>query len=52
MCLGSQLPGGQAGKVYLMRNVQGSSFSGYEVWDVTDVNARDRVGAASPSLYA
>jgi hypothetical protein len=39
MCLGSQLPGGQAGKVYLMRNVQGSSFSGYEVWDVTDVNA-------------
>jgi hypothetical protein len=39
MCLGSDLPGGQAGKVYLMRNVQGGSSSGYEVWDVTDVTA-------------
>lgn len=39
MCLGSQLPQGQAGHVYLLRNIQGSSFSGYEVWDVTNVNA-------------
>jgi len=39
MCLGSQLPGGIAGKVYLLRNVQGSSASGYEVWDVTNVKA-------------
>ena len=33
MCLGSDLPGGVAGKVYLMRNYQ----RGYETWDVTDV---------------
>jgi hypothetical protein len=39
MCLGSQLPQGQAGHVYLLRNIQGSSFSGYEVWDVTNVEA-------------
>jgi len=40
MCLGSQLPGGQAGKVYLLRNIQGSAAqqSGYETWDVTDVS--------------
>ncbi len=37
LCLGSQLPGGTAGKVYMLRNVQGSSASGYEVWDVTNV---------------
>ena len=40
MCLGSQLPGGAAGKVYLLRNVQANnnlSISGYQVWDVTDV---------------
>ena len=38
MCLGSQLPGGTPGKVYLMRNVQGNDAaqSGYQVWDVTD----------------
>jgi len=37
MCLGSDLPKGVPDHVYLMRNVQGSSASGYEVWDVTDV---------------
>jgi hypothetical protein len=37
MCLGSDLPGGKAGKVYLLRNIQGSSDAGYEVYDVTDV---------------
>jgi hypothetical protein len=37
MCLGSDLPGGAPGHVYMMRNVQGSSASGYEVWDVTNV---------------
>jgi hypothetical protein len=39
MCLGSDLPGGTPGKVYMMRNVQSNtaSASGYEVWDVTDV---------------
>ena len=36
LCLGSDLPNGQTGKVYLARNIQGSSASGYEVWDVTD----------------
>jgi hypothetical protein len=43
MCLGSQLPNaaanGLVGKVYLMRNVQGGTSSGYEVWDVTNVSA-------------
>src|SRR5437879_6927857 len=38
MCLGSQLPGGMPGHVYLLRNIQGSSASGYEVWDVTNVS--------------
>src|SRR5713101_3064452 len=38
MCLGSDLPKGLPGHVYLMRNVQGSSASGYEVWDVTNVS--------------
>jgi LVIVD repeat len=41
MCLGSVLPHGTAGHVYLLRNVQGSAaqMSGYEVWDVTNVSA-------------
>jgi hypothetical protein len=40
MCLGSDLPGGTPDnkKVYLLRNIQGSSASGYETWDVTDVH--------------
>src|SRR5438093_4191076 len=39
MCLGSDLPGGTSGKVYLLRNIQGNTaqLSGYETWDVTDV---------------
>jgi hypothetical protein len=39
MCLGSDLPRGITGKVYMMRNVQvgDPDVSGYEVWDVTDV---------------
>jgi hypothetical protein len=37
MCLGSVLPGGDRNKVYMLRNVQGSTASGYEQWDVTDV---------------
>jgi hypothetical protein len=38
MCLGSDLPGGKDGHVYLLRNIQGSTVqrSGYEIWDVTD----------------
>jgi hypothetical protein len=43
-CLGSDLPGGLPGHVYLMRNVQGSSASGYEVWDVTNVNGPTLAG--------
>ena len=41
MCLGSDLPGGISGHVYLMRNVQSgnAALSGYEVWDVTNVSA-------------
>jgi hypothetical protein len=38
MCLGSDLPGGTNGHVYLLRNIQGSSASGYEIWDVTEVS--------------
>jgi hypothetical protein len=45
MCLGSDLPGGTHGHVYLLRNVQGSSASGYEVWDVTNVSNPTLVGA-------
>ena len=37
LCLGTDLPGGTRGHVYLLRNIQGSSASGYEQWDVTDV---------------
>jgi hypothetical protein len=47
MCLGSDLPGGMSGHVYLLRNVQGdrSQLSGYEVWDVTDVTNPTMAGA-------
>jgi hypothetical protein len=45
MCLGSELPHGTPGHVYLMRNVQGSTASGYEVYDVTDVTNPKLVGA-------
>jgi hypothetical protein len=47
MCLGSDLPGGAPGHVYLMRNIQGSAAqqSGYEAWDVTDVTNPKLVGA-------
>lgn len=38
MCLGSQLPSGTTGKVYMMRNVQGGASAGYQVYDVTDVS--------------
>ncbi|HXM83617.1 MAG TPA: hypothetical protein VN929_17025 [Burkholderiales bacterium] len=39
LCLGSDLPKGIPGKVYLLRNIQGTTaqLSGYETWDVTDV---------------
>jgi len=45
-CLGSDLPKGIPGKVYLMRNVQTNtlSVSGYEVWDVTNVSNPTLVG--------
>ena len=45
MCLGSDLPRGTPGHVYLMRNIQGSSASGYEAWDVTNVANPTLVGA-------
>jgi len=45
MCLGSDLPNGTPGRVYLLRNVQGSSASGYEVWDVTNVSSPTLVKA-------
>jgi hypothetical protein len=45
MCLGSQLPGGEKGHVYLMRSVQDSAASGFEVWDVTDPKAAVLSGA-------
>src|SRR2546423_5114667 len=47
MCLGSDLPGGVNGHVYLLRNIQGSAAqrSGYEIWDVTDVSKPAPVAA-------
>jgi hypothetical protein len=47
MCLGSDLPRGISGHVYLLRNIQGSAaqLSGYEAWDVTDVTHPVLVGA-------
>jgi len=45
MCLGSDLPGGINGHVYLLRNIQGSSASGYEIWDVTDVSNPAKVAS-------
>ena len=39
LCLGSQLPHGTPGKVYMLRNVQGGAASGYQVYDVTNVKA-------------
>ena len=46
VCLGSELPGGTPGKVYMMRNVQSgnAALSGYEVWDVTNVSAPTLAG--------
>jgi hypothetical protein len=45
MCLGSDLPKGIPGKVYLMRNVQSNGpFSGFEVWDVTNESLPVQVG--------
>src|SRR5437868_13147685 len=45
MCLGSVLPGGKSGSVYLLRNVQGSAAAGYEIWDVTNTSAPVPVAA-------
>jgi hypothetical protein len=45
MCLGSDLPNGVPGHVYMMRNVQGSTASGFEVWDVTNVSKPFMIGA-------
>jgi hypothetical protein len=47
MCLGSDLPRGISGHVYLLRNVQGNAaqLSGYEAWDVTNVTNPVLVGA-------
>lgn len=41
LCLGSDLPRGIPGKVYLLRNIQGNTaqLSGYETWDVTNPRA-------------
>lgn len=39
MCLGSEVPGGVAGKVYLLRNVQGGAQAGYQLYDVTNPKA-------------
>src|SRR5206468_812857 len=47
MCLGSDLPGGINGHVYLLRNIQGNTAqrSGYEIWDVTDTRNPSPVAA-------
>ncbi len=43
LCLGSVLPHGTAGHVYMLRNTN----TGYETWDVTDVGAPVHVGTLS-----
>jgi hypothetical protein len=45
MCLGSQLPGGDSSKVYLLRNSQSNNpaISGYQLYDVTDVKHPQKV---------
>lgn len=43
MCLGTHLDG--TANVYLMRNVQGTSASGFEVWNVSNVSNPMLVGA-------
>lgn len=45
MCLGSDLPQGTPGQVYLMRNVQGGASAGFEVWNVSNVSNPTLVGA-------
>lgn len=47
VCMGSDLPHGTPGRVYLMRNVQTNTVavSGYEVYDVTDVSNPTLVGS-------
>src|SRR5881628_434495 len=45
MCLGSDLPKGISGHVYLLRNIQGSSAAGYEIWDVTNVTSPQPIAA-------
>ena len=55
ICLGSDLPGGTPGQVYMMRNVQVGNLavSGYEVWNVTDVTNPTLGGSvAQPSQHA
>ncbi|HZX93055.1 MAG TPA: hypothetical protein VFE90_00955 [Myxococcales bacterium] len=49
LCLGSDLPGGVNGHVYLIRNVQGSAAAGYEMWDVTNVSNPAPVAALKKS---
>jgi len=44
MCLGQDI-GGLTNHVYLLRNIQGSSAAGYEIWDVTDVRSPAPVAA-------
>jgi len=43
MCLGSDLPNGMAGKVYLLRNFN----TGYETWDVTNIHAPVKLATLS-----
>jgi hypothetical protein len=44
MCLGKDLPGGNANSVYLLRNIQGTAAAGYEMWDVSNP------GVTAPTL--
>ena len=52
MCLGSDLPKGVQGHVYLLRNIQGNTAqrSGYEIWDVTDTTNPSPVGTGRPPV--
>ena len=53
MCLGSELPGGTTGKVYLLRNIQGSTAVRVRSLGRDRCQkARAEVGAAGHSLHA
>jgi hypothetical protein len=46
-CTGDELPGGEAGKVYLLRT---DGDAGHDVWDVTDPSAPEQIAVLTEGL--